>query len=76
MEHELSDSPNNTSSTRWDAARSVLNEYRGLAKLWSSPLDLYQELKRLVVERPMVGIGAAVALGFILHGRLFRRSLI
>ncbi len=71
MQQEASDT---NSSARLDSLRSSFNELRGLAKHWSSPYDLVQELKRLMAERPLLAIGAAVAIGAILHGRIFRRS--
>ena len=63
-----------TISDEQTSARSTLGELGNLARSWNHPIDLAQEPKALVVRRPMVGLAAAVALGFMLHGRIARRS--
>jgi hypothetical protein len=43
-----------------------------LARSWSHPADLATKLKALMTRRPMVALGAAVAIGALLHGRVSR----
>jgi hypothetical protein len=55
-----------------DALRPVWRELADLARSWNSPLDLASKLKALMAERPLVALGAAVAIGALLRGRFMR----
>jgi len=64
------------SQDRWASARSAVADLRVVAREWNHPLELVQQLKQLMTQRPLLGFGAAVVLGAVLHGRLVRRTFI
>ena len=55
-----------------DAARPAWRELVDLARSWSSPFELATKLKALMTQRPMLALGAAVAIGALLGGRFSR----
>ena len=61
---------------RWGSARSAVADLRSVARAWNHPLELVQQLKLLMTQRPLLALGVAVALGAVLHGRLVRRTVI
>ena len=69
MMNNVSDS---TSSSGFGGS-PVMNELRELASVWSSPVGMFRYLRRLITERPLVGIAASVLVGAVLGGRYMRR---
>jgi hypothetical protein len=67
MDFDASDK-NEAGGQWWPAMRDLGN----VARSWNNPLDLLTKLKRLMVERPLVGFAAAVLVGVVLHGRVTR----
>jgi hypothetical protein len=65
-------SDNRTSDAAHDALHGLLGELKELAGAWNSPVGLYNYLRRLISEKPLVGLAASVAVGAMLGGRFLR----
>jgi hypothetical protein len=77
IESKLHDASDLFSDEVHDAASAIADtpvwrELADLARSWSHPADLATKLKSLMTRKPMVALGAAVAIGAMLHGRFSR----
>ena len=57
-----------------EALRPAWQELVDLARSWNHPVELAKKLKALMATRPIIALGAAVAIGALLHGRVARAT--
>jgi hypothetical protein len=61
-------------STRREKLHIATEELKAFVRVWGSPVATYRYLRRLMAERPLMGLGAAIAVGVLLRRPRARRS--